>query len=230
MVDELTEAELSVVDVPKVFEQARQKDGFQTQGIPHQIPAYFFRYATFIPFATVDNPNSIHEALIGEFGTRLKGDNRGFDPFPNSSRTKIDVWADMAILNDLYYDREVGESVLYASDGRVLMRDTASVDGIRVYEDYEGSDKMMWRITHDVGVPFHASYPNINLYVEGTVYRNGSLFIRGSHDKAPNHELYAAPAYTDYTPIRIYDWEVDSEADFYFLMPGMPQQYYEVSM
>jgi len=227
-VEEISEEELASIDVPEEFVEAP----IQTLGIPDvgaEVPAYLFRYQTFIPFASVDNPNQYHETLIGEYGTRLKGDNRGFDPFSNKYRTRVDVYADWWY-PDLYADRLVGESVLYDSDGNVLMRDTASNSGIKVTKDLVSSTKMMWRVNHDVGVPFDPTYPNITYYYEGTVYKNGTFSLRGSHDKAPNHEIYAGNAYTDLRPLTAYTFAVGSTMDFAYLSPGTPQKYFEVSM
>ncbi|MCM3670926.1 DUF3238 domain-containing protein [Mesobacillus maritimus] len=227
-VEEISEAELATIDVPEEFVEAP----IQTLGIPDvgaEVPAYIFRYQTFIPFASVDNPNQLHETLIGKYGTRLKGDNRGYDPFSNKYRTRVDVFADWWY-PDLYADRLVGESVLYDSSGNVLMRDTESNSGIKVTKDLVSSTKMMWRVNHDVGIPFHSSYPNITYYYEGTVYKNGTFSLRGSHDKAPNHELYAGNAYTDIRPLTAYTYAVGSTLDFGYLAPGTPQKYFEVSM
>ncbi|MBP3040983.1 DUF3238 domain-containing protein [Bacillaceae bacterium Marseille-Q3522] len=227
-VEEISEEELVSIDVSEEFVEAP----IQTLGIPDagtEVPAYLFRYQTFIPFASVDNPNQYHETLIGEYGTRLKGDNRGFDPFSNEYRTRVDVYANWWY-PDLYADRLVGESVLYDSDGNVLLRDTASNSGIRVTKDLVSSTKMMWRVNHDVGVPFDPSYPNITYYYEGTVYKNGTFSLRGSHDKAPNHEIYAGNAFTDIRPITAYTFAIGSTMDFIYLAPGTPQKYFEVSM
>jgi Protein of unknown function (DUF3238) len=227
-VEKIDESELSTVDVPEEF----VPNQFQTLGIPSSgapIPAYLFRYQTFIPFDTVDNLNQIHETLIGKYGTRLKGDNRGFDPFSNKYRTRVDVYADW-YYPDLYADRLVGESVLYDANGNVLMRGTASNSGIKVTKDLVSSTKMMWRVNHDVGVPFHSSYPNITYYYEGTVYKNGNFTLRGSHDKAPNHEIYAGNAFTDLRPLTAHTFSVGSTLDFALLAPGAPQKYFEVSM
>lgn len=226
--DAVTEESLKTNDLPKEFVD----DSIQTLGIPDSgadVPAYIFRYQTYIPFASVDNPNQIHETQIGEYGTRLKGDNRGNDAFSNKYRSRVDVFADWWYPN-LFGEKTVGESILYDSSGNILLRGTASTDGIKVTKDLVTSTKMMWRVNHDVGVPFSASYPNITYYYEGTVYKNGTFSLRGSHDKAPNHELYAGNAYTDIRPLTAYTYSVGSSLDFAYLVPGTPQKYFEVSM
>ncbi|MED4302133.1 DUF3238 domain-containing protein [Geobacillus stearothermophilus] len=236
-VKELSEEELTTLDIPEELQKqksSKKDSNVKIAGIPDigaEYPAYIFRYTTFIPYAKVDNPNAIHEGILGEYGTQLKGDNRGFDPFSNKYRTRVDVYTTWWYNDpELFYDRFVGESVLYDSKGNVLLRGTASPNGIKVTKDLVSSTKMMWRVNHDVGVPFHSSYPNITYYYEATVYKNGNFSIRGSHDKAPNHEIYAGNAYTDLRPLTVYTYAVSSTADFAYLFPGTPQKYFEVSM
>ncbi|HDR7209290.1 hypothetical protein [Bacillus cytotoxicus] len=53
--------------------------------------------------------------------------------------------------------------------------------------------------------------------------------MSGSHDKAPNHEIYGVNAYTDLPPVTIYRFGVSSEDDFKYLIPGYPQKFFDIS-
>lgn len=227
-IEEISENELATIDIPEEF----VGEPVQTLGIPDigsEYKAYLFRYQTFIPYASVDNPNQLHETLIGHYGTRLNGNNRGFDPFSNSYKSRVDVYADW-YYPKLIDERLIGQSVLVDSDGKVLLRQTASNSGIKVHKDSVSNDKMTWRVIHDVGIPFHSSYPNINYYYEGTVYKNGNFHLRGAHDKAPNHEIYAGNAYTGARPLTAYTFTMSGPSAFFNIIPGMPQKYFEISM
>jgi hypothetical protein len=184
---------------------------------------YIFRYTTFIPQESVEDPMPFN-------GTYLHGDDRSFDYFSNDYRTRVDVNAFLT-WNDFTYDRYVGES-LRCEDRActdIIERDTAPKSGIEVIEDYSSSSKMQWRVKHDVGIPFGSIYPNINYYYEATLTSSPSLSISGAHDKAPSHEFYMATyASDDMVPLHLFS--VDSEWDFAYLAPGTPQEYFSVSM
>ncbi|WP_175987037.1 hypothetical protein [Bacillus sp. Marseille-Q1617] len=184
---------------------------------------YIFRYTTFIPQDSVEDPKPFN-------GTYLKGDGRGYNYFSNSYRTRVDVNAYLT-WNDFFYNKDVGESHRCSDSActDIIESDTASESGIEVLEDYSSSSKMQWRVKHDVGIPFGAEYPNITYYYDATLTSSPSLSINGSHDKAPSHEFYMA-VYASDVMVPLEKYMVDSEWDFIMLAPGMPQEYFNISM
>lgn len=166
-----------------------------------------------------------------DLGTYLGGDNRGWDFYHNRYRTRSDVIAGWGRgFSELRQDPSVGDSVLYADKAgtKEIDRDRASKSGIRLTKDLVSSSKIMWRVNHNVGVPFRASYPNIAYFYEGTLYSNYNVELRGSHDKAPNHEFALVLADTDDIPFKIFNYAGGS---FFNLVPGLlPQRYWEFSI
>lgn len=165
-----------------------------------------------------------------DLGTYLGGDNRGWDFYHKRYRTRSDVIAGWGRgSNELRQNPSVGESVLYSDEAgtKVVKKATASNSGIKLTKDLVSSSKIMWRVNHNVGVPFRKSYPNINCFYEGTLYSNYSVELRGSHDKAPNHEFALVLADTDDTPFKIFNYTGGS---FFNLVPGSPQRYWAFSI
>lgn len=236
ILDEISENELKSLSIPKALQAPKQPMKSSNKEVARALPdlgsgyqAYMFRYTTFIPYASVDNPNTAHETVLGEYGTRLKGDGRGYDPYSPKYRTQVDAYTDFRSGSKFSAQRRVGESVLYSANGNVRLRDTASNSGIQANSNIVNSSRIVWNVSHDVAVPFHFTYPNITYAYEGTAYKNGSFRLSGSHDKAPNHEIYGVNAYTDLPPVTIYRFGVSSEDDFKYLIPGYPQKFFDVS-
>lgn len=225
--NEVTEEELKSKNLPSPMIKNEQEFLKTNNSISPNAIKYslLFRYTTFIPDNTVKNLHPL------DLGTYLGGDNRTWGFFNNKYRTRSDVFAGWGgpSSNELRLDPGIGESILYSDKAgtKVVKRDTALTSGIKLTKDQVSSSKIMWRINHNVGVPFRPSYPNINYYYEGTLHNNYSISIRGSHDKAPNHEFALALAYTEDTPIKIFNYKGGS---FFNLAPGMPQIYFEYSI
>ncbi|HAM79614.1 DUF3238 domain-containing protein [Ornithinibacillus bavariensis] len=176
-----------------------------------------FRYTTFIPEARAENP--LNSTVYG-------GDNRSFDFYADAYRTRSDVFAGWLMGQELYQNPYTGVTVQY-KNGEVNTK-KASTSGIKLTKDLVSSSKMMWRVNHNVGNPFSSLFPGLTYYYEGTLYNTYDIELRGSHDKAPNHEFYYAVAYTDFvTPGVIFKY---TGGGLYYLIPGMPQQYFEFSI
>ncbi|WP_085524459.1 DUF3238 domain-containing protein [Tuberibacillus sp. Marseille-P3662] len=193
---------------------------------------YIFRYTTFIPFESVEDPKPFN-------GTYLKGDDRNsFDFFANDYRTRTDVWtyfnsASWLGVNapNITYNKDIQQSVRCEDPdcSQVIERDTASESGIEVIKDTISSNKLQWRVKHDVGIPFGWEYPNINYYYSATLTSTPSLTIEGAHDKAPNHEFFMAVQNSDVV-IPLHTYSVGSTWDFFYLTPTAPQEYFNISM
>lgn len=182
-----------------------------------------FRYTTFIPEKTVSDP-------LSGFSSYLGGDNRSWGFFNNKYRTRSDVFAGWggSANNELRQVPGTGTTIRYKNKAgtQEIDRAKASTAGIKLTKDSVTSSKIQWRVNHSVGVPFAKIYPNIKYYYEGTLSSNYNVQLRGSHDKAPNHEFAFALAYTEDNPIKVFDYKGGS---FFNLVPGMPQVYFEYS-
>lgn len=188
--------------------------------------SFVFRYTTFIPDRVVKNQYPLH-------GGWLKGDNRGFSATSNAYRSRTDVYAGWSPVGgssgELFIEKDVGESVLYEDEAGTIVdrRGTASDSGIYFGSFTDTSNLKSWVVDHDVGVPFAAVYPNINYDYRGLINRGSySGEIVGSHDKAPNHEMYLGVAYSDFGWTTIYRYTGGS---FWNLVPGAPQENFSYS-
>ncbi|PIC56424.1 hypothetical protein CSV80_14325 [Sporosarcina sp. P12(2017)] len=215
--EKTNETELQSKDLPSMMLDNEEKVKSMGEVSPFAIKySLIFRYSTFIPGATAKPP------LVT---TYYKGDNRGFDFFSNKYRTRSDVFAGWSSGNELKMSPYTGVTTQVKNG--VTTTKKASTNGMKITKDLVSSSKMMWRVNHNIGDPFAAYFPNINYYYEGALYNNYSFEVRGSHDKAPNHEFYFALAYTEDTPGTIFKYTGGS---LFNLIPGAPQRYFEFSM
>ncbi|OEH53110.1 hypothetical protein AQ616_17675 [Oceanobacillus sp. E9] len=197
---------------------------FSTDISPQNVRySMLFRYTTFIPSRVEENKFPFH-------GGWLKGDNRGFSATSSKYRTRSDVYAGWSPAGDgreLRQERSVSETVLYEDKAgtKVDMRDTASASGIKFVPLVKNNSNVEWEVNHDVGVPFDPMYPNITYQYFGKLDSSYSGSIRGSHDKAPNHEIYLGVAYTGmgWTSLRTYTGQ-----SFFNLLPGMPNETFNI--
>lgn len=206
---EISELSLDSVNIPDSFAKSSKSGA-----------AYLFRYTTFINDKSISDPLSL--------GNYLAGDNRGFIFNHSKYRTRTDITADFSS-NKIIDVRKIGTTYRYNNKqltGKPIKTATASNKGIKVTKDKNTSSKKMWRINHDVGVPFSAVYPNITYYVEADVNKNGSFKVRGSHDRMPSHEFYVAIPNSDVIAT-IFNFNAQGK---WFLVPGSPQKYFEISM
>lgn len=185
---------------------------------------YSFEYKTFIPQKAVGDPYSLGNYLIG--------DNRGYDPFSSKYRTSsvvnVGFWMPyMTHFKDVGLSKRCSNQN-WSGSKDPLKTGTASDKNIKLTKDNVSTTKMQWRLNHDVGIPFHAMYPNITYYYEATLTKS-SLTILGSHDKAPAHEfVMMAPVINNYIVIQRHT--VNSSWDFGFLIPGAPQTVFNFSL
>lgn len=225
--NEVTEQELKSKDLPSAMIKNEQEFLKANNSIsPRAINySFLFRYTTFIPEKTVSDP-------LSGFTSYLGGDNRSWGFFNNNYRTRSDVFAGWggSATSELRQVPGTGTSIRYEDKAgtKEIDRAKASTADIKLTKDSVTTSKIQWRVNHSVGVPFLAIYPNIKYYYEGTLYNNYSVQLRGSHDKAPNHEFAFALAYTEDTPIKVFDYTGGS---FFNLIPGVGVQvYFEYSI
>ncbi|WP_380705502.1 DUF3238 domain-containing protein [Salinithrix halophila] len=186
---------------------------------------YLVRYTTFIPYKSVEDPKPFNS-------TYLKGDNRGFGFFARSFRTRSDIYTYFSPSKKFKYDKKIGQSERCKDKDckNVIEKKTASDSGIEVFKDKVSNKEIKWRVKHDVGIPFGDEYPNINYFYEATLTNKPSLVVKGAHDKAPNHEFYIALQNSDAPVQTIHKYKVSSKSDFLFLIPGAPQEFFNVSL
>lgn len=212
------------------------------QSAASTLDSFIIRYTTFIPMKYVANNNW----LAGDSGTYLKGDGygndkanwRGFDFFNSSYRTRVDVMPEWYNGSPGFYsEKDVSQSTLYenasaigkscsSSDVRCA---TASDSGITITKEYSNTSYIEWRVEHSASVPFGISYPGIDYRYDARMYKNGNITASGNHDRAPNHEVYLARAYSSLPAYRIHDFSVGGEGDFYNLFPPVPNEYWQYS-
>jgi hypothetical protein len=192
---------------------------------------YILRYQTFIPYKHVKSPNAFDEFLSGYgYDTYLNGNNRSFGFFENSFKTRSDVyaeWSGSSAYSIQYPD--VGVSILYDNDYDEITRGTASTDGIKHYPERNTSTYIEWHEIASVGVPFSATYPNIDYRYDARMYKNGNITASGNHDKAPNHEVYLARAYSSLPAVTLHTYEIPNQDAFQNLIPIFPNEYWQVN-
>lgn len=217
----------SSLEQPQVFikgekDSSSAKTSMKAAYMP-KANAYSFVYMTFIPYFSLEDPFPLN-------GTYLKGDDRAYQPYSDRYRTKVDVSTGFKGPTYINPVVDIGTSHRCADAAckKVIETKTASKSGVKVYKDLVSTKKMVWRVKHDVGIPFGKIYPNINYYYEATLLNSPSFVVKGAHDKAPNHEFYLfAETSTKAFPIEKY--KVNSKNDFMLLMPGSPQHFFNRS-
>ena len=144
------------------------------------------RHTTFIPDASVT-------AFPCRTNGTFIGDNRGFSATAPSYRTRGDIvfsWPGNS------FQRTVGTTFWRQSNGHVIPR-TQSLAGMTSSFTSPNTTRRTFRINHDMGNPFCLSGTGrIFATYQGDVRRVSgfnALSLWGTHDRAPNHEVY----YTD---------------------------------
>ncbi|MCP3742377.1 DUF3238 domain-containing protein [Rossellomorea sp. BNER] len=202
------------------------------------LDSFIIRYTTFIPFYKVDNPNILEEWFEPGVGTGsyVTGDGysdgslRGFNYFNSSFRTRIDVYAEWYNSSPSYSAyKDIKPTHLYRKDGSLADKQTASTDGITFSGLGKLSDRISWKVHHDVGLGTSTTAPNINYEYMATMYKNGNISASGEHDRAPNHEVYLARAYSGLPAVTLHTYSVSSTDDFKYLFPYWPNEHWQSS-
>lgn len=226
----------SIVEIPKLTEdslksplgllKSKGEEGkskaLSTKAAFPKNDAYSIIYNTFIPYKSVKDPNFIK-------GGYLKGDNRGFNINATSSRTHSVV--NLQFQNPLSIwmpTKKIGRSYRCsdAACKKVIESAVASNKAIFIDVTDTSSKKLGFKFYHSAKIPFNTnvpgvSYPSIDSNWKLTM-TNSTLVISGSHDKAPNHEIYLASMGGQKR--QLYTFFVTSPNDFINLLEIMPRK------
>ncbi|MBM7585662.1 hypothetical protein JOC86_002204 [Bacillus pakistanensis] len=214
-----------------------QKSGIVTLSAS-TLDSFIVRYTTFIPYYKVDNPNILEEWFESGVptGSYVTGDGysngtlRDFNYFNNSYRTRIDVYAEWYNSSPSYTSyKYVMPTHLYGPDGTLVDEETAPKDGMTFSGLGKLSDRISWKVFHDVGLGTSSTSPNINYEYTATMYKNGNISASGEHDSAPNHEVYLARAYSGLPPVTLHTYSVNSKDDFKYLFPFYTNEHWQSS-
>jgi hypothetical protein len=154
-------------------------------------------YETFIPARFLDVPETPAFPCDSEpAGTDYwySGDGREVGNGTGKFRTRGAVHHDWASPERDFAVRDVHASHRYIKqpDGRLTHESqrTASDGGFAV--DRRGNDGVHARdvIHHSVGNPYCTPLLDLDYTKRQDLYRNGGHWIRGSHDRMPDHQLY----------------------------------------
>ena len=168
-----------------------------------------FRYQTFIPSATTPS-NMCFLPQYLDFranGYVFKGDNRGFDPTPTTSRTKHDVTADWNSGGNLTGYKAVGWSHLLVYAGSTLLSDNllkAGSENMTATVTYESSSASAFHMHNDTKNPFCALANGIFYDIDVVLHRNGTYSVSGTALNAPDHEIWLQDVATgSWSPIHL---------------------------
>ncbi|TCP66498.1 hypothetical protein [Baia soyae] len=171
-----------------------QQDDFE---YPNGV-GYLFRYTTFIPMDKAPNPAclGIPIGTVCDFDS-FHGDNRGFDPFAESFRTRSDTfvtWDDRKKPNDVAFKPDTGITIGY-KDGKKVARAKAPKSDIRLAGQDKGDDWISHQVQVQSAIPLlkiadRNVAPDIDAFYYTKVYSDWKGQFYGVHDKAPSHEFY----------------------------------------
>ncbi|PHF06311.1 hypothetical protein COF84_30170 [Bacillus wiedmannii] len=192
-----------------------------------------FRYQTFIPDAYVDAPSYIPD-MISDFRT-FEGDNRKyFTYFSNSFRTRLDVTATWSYNGTtgsfnpakIVTNRETGLTTGYKNDGTAVNGKANADRDLFVFVKSATSRQAQFIMKTASANPLVPGAPVIDAYAHVVVNRNGSGATAGYHDRAPNHEFYAAFYVSHkpqiYNPATLHTSELSRRLKFTALFPFVP--------
>lgn len=161
---------------------------------------YVLRYTTFIPMKYAENPFGI---IPGVETSYFNGNNRGFDPFATSFKTRMDVkigfHGGKGSVSLPTANKQVQATKLYDQDYKSIgTPKTASYTGMNIRDMVTSSSKVSWNAYHDIGLPYmNTVSPDITYSYNASVWSDGGYNISGSHDKAPSHEIYIMVPFSD---------------------------------
>ncbi|CAM3827866.1 DUF3238 domain-containing protein [Mesobacillus thioparans] len=147
------------------------------------------RYTTFLKEETLKNPN----AASGD--QYFKGDDRSFDPDSTKYRTRGDVFIDTESQSALL-NKNTGLTEAFSVNHEPVESAKASEDGIQLEKVMIDGDSIKFILKHTVGNPLVVS-PAIDYVVCGVFYKNNEFDLIGTHDQAPEHEIYLKGPGTD---------------------------------
>lgn len=148
---------------------------------------FILRSTTFIPFPKIYLTGS---GLIG--GKYFKGDNRGFCATCSSYRTRADVNVKFTPNRDAVSNISVGKTY-EVINGQYDYVGTAGTSGFKMTSKSTGPDRIVWGISHSIGIPWHDWLsPDIDYTYSATVWKSGSWKVTGTADGAPAYEFYIA--------------------------------------
>jgi len=175
-------------------------DAFTLVGLPQVASAAtvdktLFRYQTFIPAAKTEAKGCYSIQYKDQNATDYfyKGDNRGFDPTPATSRTKHDVTADWNSGGNLTGYKAVGWSHLLVYKNSTLLADhmlKAGSENMTATVTYESSTASAFHMRNDTHNPFCELANGIFYDIDVVLHRNGSYSVSGTALNAPNHEIW----------------------------------------
>lgn len=210
---------IKIVTVPKV-----SIEPFWEPPAPPATNQLGFKYNTFIP----DDLVSAHSIVDGwTKGYQFGGDNRGFNFNKGTSRTVAEAVVTFSSQNPTLKERKIIEKTnLYDSNGKWL-KSSPGVGTINFLQGTTTKDKLYFRINHSAQVGFSdfgKLVPNIDYAADIVAYRDGSIYIKGSRDQAPSHELYVYWPYSE----GLFPVFQASNKGFRYLSPLYPQAKFNV--
>ncbi|MEB9502497.1 DUF3238 domain-containing protein [Bacillus anthracis] len=192
-----------------------------------------FRYQTFIPDAYVDAPSYIPD-IISDFRT-FEGDRRNyFTYFSNSFRTRLDVTATWSYNGTtggfnpakIMVNKETGLTTGYKNDGTAVNGKANAERDLFVFVKSATSRQAQFIMKTASANPLVPGAPVIDAYAHVVVNRNGSGATAGYHDRAPNHEFYAAFYVSHkpqiYNPATLHTSKLSRRLKFTALFPFVP--------
>ncbi|MGD6873030.1 DUF3238 domain-containing protein [Sutcliffiella horikoshii] len=166
-------------------------------------PFYILEYTTFIPMAIAPNPVRYLPTKGGRIAY-FHGDDRSFDPWAHSYRTKFSVNVVFSPTSKkLFYFPYAGDTIGYDRRGNIVDIDRAPApnDMWLTNIDKSKSNQISFKMNHASANPLTFPSPDINYEVDVTVQENGSITARGWHDLAPSHEFYISAYGSDHVGI-----------------------------
>ncbi|QWG76118.1 DUF3238 domain-containing protein (plasmid) [Bacillus mycoides] len=201
-------------------------DGYYDMGLR-------FRYQTFIPKPYVDAPAYIPD-FVSDFKT-FEGDRRNyFTYFSNSFRTRLDVTATWSYNPNIggfnpakiVTNKETGITTGYKKDGTAVNGKANAEKDLNVFVKSATSKQAQFIMRTASANPLVPGAPVIDAYAHVIVNRNGSGATAGFHDRAPNHEFYAAFYVSHkpqiYNPATLHTSELSPRLGFTALFPFIP--------
>ncbi|MBT2681202.1 DUF3238 domain-containing protein [Bacillus sp. ISL-35] len=158
---------------------------------------WHLRYTTFLKEEWLKNPN----AASGD--QYFKGDHRSFEPDSSQYRTRGEVFIDTDSQSALL-SKSTGMTEAFSGNQEPVESAQASDDGIQLEKVLADDDRIKFILKHSVSNPLVVS-PAIDYVVCGVFYKDNEFDLIGTHDQAPEHEIYLKEPGTD-------NWQVIHQA------------------
>ncbi|RZT15551.1 hypothetical protein [Fictibacillus sp. BK138] len=216
-------------DLSMMFNLSPKKTENEVQGVTKN---WSIMYKTFIPSQYVYNP--IYKQPYPYYGNEyayFNGDARSYSSSDTDIRYKTKTVTNVTVSDTTRSvtlpTRAIGMSKGYDANYNLMAEARDTPEEIYIGRtDYTTAGAIGFTLLHASNNVLIWSSPDIDYDYSGTFRQNGSVYLHGSHDQMPNHEMYIKGPGATYYSTTVFRHDLMGAM---YLEPAHPQKYWSAS-